>query len=384
MRIEPLGPERSAESWRLSRLAFGGDPDAEPPPPGPARGDAWGASDDRGRLLGKVVLLDHVQWWGGREVPAGGVASVAVHPDARGSGLASRLLRHATEAMRERGQPLSALFPTVLPLYRSLGWEVAGAVVETRLATRDLATIEPARSCSVRTAEADRDLDAVRELYDDWARRSPAALTRRGRAFPEPAAFDCDVVGLAQDADGTPRGYLSYDRGRGYRGGEGELHVWELVSQDVDATRALLASLSRWHPVAATTLWRGPTDVLELLTGALVPPPATRQPWMLRVVDPVSAVAARGFPDGVRVEQPLQVTDPESGAPRSYVLAVQDGRGALEPATAGGVQVHVRGLALLYAGLPTAAVAAAGLLERPLPALDAAFAGPAPVLLDYF
>ena len=384
MRIEPLGPDRFAESWRLSRLAFGGDPEAEPPPPGPARGEAWGATDERGRLVGTVVLLDHAQWWGGREVPVGGVASVAVHPDARGSGVASRLLRHATDAMRERGQPLSALFPTVLPLYRSLGWEVAGAVVETRVATRDLGPVEPAAECTVRTADPEADLDAVLGLYAAWAPSSPGTLTRRGRAFPEPAAFDCDVVALAEGPDGAPRGYLSYDRGRGYRGGEGELHVWELVSSDTDATRALLGSLSRWHPVAATTLWRGPTDVLELLTSAPVPPPATRQPWMLRVVDPAGAVAARGFPEAVRVEQPLRVADPESGEPRSYVLSVQDGRGALEPAATGGVPVHARGLALLYAGVSSAAVAAAGLLETPLPVLDAAFSGPAPVLLDYF
>jgi len=45
----------------------------------------------------------------------------------------------------------------------------------------------------------------------------------------------------------------------------------------------------------------------------------------------------------------------------------------------------VRGLALLYSGAATTAVLLrTGLLSEPLPALDAAFGGPPPVLLDYF
>ncbi|MCW2616727.1 MAG: hypothetical protein JWN08_3721, partial [Frankiales bacterium] len=47
--------------------------------------------------------------------------------------------------------------------------------------------------------------------------------------------------------------------------------------------------------------------------------------------------------------------------------------------------LHVRGLALLYAGAAgTAAVRRAGLLDGELPGLDAACAGPSPDLLDYF
>jgi len=382
--IEPLGPEDLAQAWELSRLAFGGDP-AAPPPTTPGPGLRFGVRDHRGRLVAQTRLRDDEQWWGGRRVPMGGIASVAVHPDARGGGLATRLIEHLLGVMAERGQVLSVLFPTVVPLYRRSGWEVVGSIDETRLPTRDLSPLE-ASSCTVRTATADEDGATVRALWDAQARGGSGGLTRTGPMFPDgPAeAFDADVVALAEDADGRARGYLSYDRGRGYRAGAGELHVWEMAADSPQAVRALLASLARWHPVAGTTLWRGPVDELTLLTAGPVPAPATRQPWMLRVVNPAAAVAARGYPPEVTARAAFRLVETD-GSGRGWHLDVRGGRGELEPATGAVAELHVRGLALLYSGAATTAMLLrTGLLSEPLPALDPVFAGPLPVLLDDF
>ena len=387
--VVALTDEHWEGAWRLSRLAFGGDLAGPPPerPTGPPRSDGWGVLDERGRLLGKALLHDYGQWWGGREVPMGGVAGVAVHPDARGTGTASRLLTALLPEMTARGQGISVLFPTVVPLYRSLGWEVVGTLEDTRLATRDLAPVG-GTGCTVRTGEADRDAAAVERLYDGWAAAGSGALTRRGRLFPRGAddAFEFDLVSLAAGPDSAPRGYVSYDRGRGYRGGEGELRVWELVAEDADAARGLLLSLARWHPVASTVLWRGPTGGLQRLVDAAVPPPVTALPWMLRVVDPVTAVAARGFPEQVTAEAAFALEDPQQPQVcRAWQLDVAAGRGALVPAASAVARLHVRGLALLFAGVATCDdLRRVGLLDGDLPGLDAAFAGPAPALLDYF
>ena len=387
--VVPLTDEHWEGAWRLSRLAFGGDPAAPPPerPAGPPRSDGWGVLDERGRLLGKALLHDYGQWWGGREVPMGGVAGVAVHPDARGTGTASRLVAALLPEMTVRGQGISVLFPTVVPLYRALGWEVVGTLDDTRLATRDLAPAQAGRH-AVRTGESGRDAGAVEGLYDAWAAAGAGGLTRRGRLFPGGAAdaFEADVVGVAEAGDGAADGYVSYDRGRGYRGGGGELRVWELIAGEADAARALLASLARWHPVASTVLWRGPTDELQRLVDAALPPPVTSQPWMLRVVDPVVAVERRGFPPGVVAEGSFVLDDPQQPqVSRAWRLEVAGGRGELAPATSSTVRLHVRGLALLFAGVASCdGLRRAGLLDGDLPALDVAFAGPAPALLDYF
>ena len=383
-----LGEADLAESWQLGRLAFGVGPDATPPT-WPRPFVALGVRDDRGRLVAKASLQDYAQWWGGRRVAMGGVAGVAVHPDARGRGLASLLVRELTSLMGARGQGLSALFPTVVGLYRALDWEVVGSLDETVLTTGDLRVPAPATGGrqvgtdgpQVRPAER-AEAPALHGLYQAQAREGAGLLTRDGPMFADgpQGVLDGDVVSVVEGPDGALLGYVRYDRGRGYRG-EAELFVWELLSADPAASRTLLATLAGWHPVAPRTRWRGSTDALGLLLPAAVPPTARRQPWMLRVVDPALAVTARGWAADCDVELVL--------GGRPWRWQVRDGEGTLDPGAAGaltrGPTLHPRGLALLYAGAAdTAAVRRAGLLDGPLPGLDAALAGPRPGLLDYF
>jgi len=81
----------AAASWELGRIAFGS---ARQPPqnwgsPDPSR-IAWGAFDGAGRLVAKAVDRQQAHWFGGRLVPASGVAGVAVTPELRGP----RPMRH--------------------------------------------------------------------------------------------------------------------------------------------------------------------------------------------------------------------------------------------------------------------------------------------------
>jgi predicted acetyltransferase len=389
------------QAWLLSTLAFGGDLTQARTPPAPGR-VTLGAFDD-GRLLAKASLRSYAQWWGGRRVPMGGVAGVAVHPEARGRGLASRVVRGLLPLMAERGQVVSALFPTVPGLYRQLGWEVAGSLDETPVPTGALvsrpaagATAAEARRAGAGAAGGMRvraagpgDVPALGQLYDAHGAATAGLLTRAGPSFPAGPGglLGHEVVTLAESAAGEPLGYVAYDRGRGYSA-SARLRVRELVTGRPDAAAALLATLASWDPVVPQLLWRGPTDQLELLLGRSVGPPSERQPWMLRVTDAPAAVAARGFAPGIEVRTAFVLDDPDvPGNSGPWGLHVTEGRGALErlddptglPVLAAG------GLALLYAGAAdTGLLLRSGLLDAPLPGADAAFAGPRPRLLDYF
>lgn len=380
--------ERHREAqWALTRLAFGGDPSAAAPDAHP--GDAvWGIEDGTGGLLASATVRSYEQWWGGRTVPMGGVASVAVHPDGRGRGMARRLLRSLLPQMLDAGQAVSVLFPTAVGLYRPLGWEVVGSLDHTLLPTALLREAGDPVGVHVRTAVAE-DVAAVRELYRAYGRASAGLLTRDGAAFPSgpEAVLSHDVVALAEDDDGVPLGYAAYDRGRGY-GADAVLTVHEVVSSSGEAGAALLRSLGSWDSVAPTVRWRGPTDELALELDGQVPPPQQVQPWMLRVVDAEAAIGARGFAPAATVDASFALVDPDvPGHDGAWRLVVADGRGELTR-TARTVDLpllHVRGLALLYAGAAdTGLLLRTGLLDRSMPTLDAAFAGPRPRVLDHF
>jgi len=357
------------QSWDLSRLAFGGDRNSTPTPPTTPEVGV-GAFDDHGRLVGRAIAFDYSQWWGGRPVPMAGVAGVAVHPDARGQGLVRQLM---DALVAECEQPISVLFPTAPALYRRLGWEIVGTLDHTPVALSAL----PRGRGEVRAA-TEADFPVIQALYDARAAQGNGLLTRTGCRFPDPAkdVFECDVVTLAVE-DGAVTGYVSYDRGRGYRGGA-QLRVWDCVTASATALQTLLGSLASWDSVADTVLWRGPTADLALQLPGSVPPPTEVQPWMLRVLDPVAAVAARGFGQ-------WEATASFAVEGKGYRLEVADGRGALTPIDARDLPALAgTGLALLFAGVAQGRLVRLGLLDRPVAGLETAFSGPVPEILDYF
>jgi predicted acetyltransferase len=115
--------------------------------------------------------------------------------------------------------------------------------------------------------------------------------------------------------------------------------------------------------------------------------------WMTRVLDAPAAVAARGFSEALELEVPLVLRDPllpeNEGA---FVLRVRKGQGELaraSRASADAPRLTIGGFASLYTGFAqTPRLERVGLLEGGTPAqraaLDAAFAGAAPVCQDEF
>ena len=77
--------------------------------------------------------------------------------------------------------------------------------------------------------------------------------------------------------------------------------------------------------------------------------------WMFRLLDAQAAIAGRGFPAGLVVDVPLELTDPQIASNGGRVrLTVADGAGAIEPdrTTRPAIELGPNGLAALYAGTP--------------------------------
>src|SRR4051812_46315312 len=93
-----------AQRWSLDALAFGYRDRAMPANftvEGPGR-RTWGVFDGD-RLVAQAVDRAQHHWYGGRRVPASGVASVATAPDVRGRGLARIVLTALLADARDRG-----------------------------------------------------------------------------------------------------------------------------------------------------------------------------------------------------------------------------------------------------------------------------------------
>ena len=96
---------------------------------------------DGGRLVASARYHNMRQWWHGRSMPMAGVAGVKVAPEERGRGVGSMMMARLLEEIAARGYLVSALYPTTAQVYRSAGWEFAGAKYETVLPARSLASL---------------------------------------------------------------------------------------------------------------------------------------------------------------------------------------------------------------------------------------------------
>jgi predicted acetyltransferase len=388
--VRALTPDDQPAAWELGALAFGyGDrtrPDGWTSDT-PGR-HTWGVFDD-GVLVAKAVDREQGHWFGGRSVPACGVAGVAVATERRGEGLARVVLTRLLAGARERGAVVSTLFPTTPVPYRQLGWEECGAIEWTAVPTATLAAVRMPPGVRLRAAKAE-DEPALRELYGDLGRAGTAMLDRCGPAWARGVLDDYDGVSMVEDAEGRPLGYASWDREAGYRE-TGMVTVDDFVVTTPVAAQALLSMLGGWAAVAPTIRMKLSTvDAAVLASTSWHAPVVDRRPWMLRLVDAAGAVAARGWSPHLSGAVSLELLDEEcpwNAGPHRLVL--EAGQGRLEPGGPGGLRLTPRGLALWYAGAASPdLLRRAGLLAGAEAdgetLLQVATAGPLPQLLDYF
>ncbi|MGX7825429.1 GNAT family N-acetyltransferase [Actinokineospora sp. 24-640] len=371
MTVRPFDAADTDAVQRMRRLAFGSTG-----PLGPA--EAWSGlvAEDAGGVVGVTRVWRYQQFFGGVAVPCGGIASVVVLPHAGGQGVAGELLRAAVGLMREDGQPVSALYPTLPAVYRRHGWEHAGTLERLPVPMDALARLRADRP--VRPA-VEADLPHLRATYLRTAAAVNGMLDRSGPAFDVAEVLELDIVHVVPGEDG-PRGYLGAER----RGDS--LVVHDVVGDDADTVRALLGSLAAWSSVVGEVTLRLADPAVELILPRTATPVDVR-PWMLRVVDLPAAVAARGWPavDHARpFSVDIELADEDAPWHSGRHRLVWDGTAvSCEPGGGGEVRLHPRGLAAWYAGsADSATLRRAGLLAGgQASGLDALIGGARPARL---
>jgi GNAT superfamily N-acetyltransferase len=391
-----------------------------------------------GRPAGAATVHDMRQWWQGRAVPSAGVASVKVAPEHRGQGIGRRLMTAVLDLIAEHGYPVSALYPATMPLYRSLGWELAGGRSEATVPARSLHSLLPPDPDAPAAAPVPVGSPVLVDLPVPVGPPVPAAGAPVAsgpnvrRAGPGDAAAVNEIIGrtheaardcgpVTWDVARTERwlaredmyAYLTDDGFAAYRWDAGghALFVERVQGVSAETVRALWSVIASHNTIARTVRTViAPAGPLWWLTAERDVTVTKREMWMLRVVDASAAIESRGFPPGVSVTVPLVITDHSRPANSGHwELTVSEGKGILIPngpgilgtppglapqtgrlgeaAPRATLTLGARGLAALYAGTPVTTLRLAGLAAGGTPeadaSLDAAFAA-TPYMLDAF
>lgn len=366
MRVRPYQADDDNDLYRLTRLAFGGPREPSGPEAFWSAHTGWTGlvAEQDGGLVGCVKVRDYRQFFGGCAVPMGGIANVAVHPHARGHGVATAMLDAVLPHLREHGHVISALYPSVPALYRARGWEQTGDYQTTTLRPETFALLPKPSARPVLRRAAEEDLSALHDTYLTLASTVDGMLDRATASFTREKLLDLDIADIVPGPDGSVRGYLAGERPEGEK-----LVCHDLVARDGETALGLLGYLGRWTGIIEEVSLRIVDPAWwQLLVNLPVMHDVNNHPWMLRVVDLPAAVAARGWPAAEYLSSfavDLEVTDEhapwQAGRHR---LIVDGGKVVCEPGGSGAIRLRARALGPWYAGsADTAMLRRAGLID---------------------
>ncbi len=392
--IRTLTPDDLPAAWQLDQQIFNVDPKQHETARDPDGADRFVGAFDGDTLLAICEFHRFGQFFNRRRVPMGGVSSVVVAPEARGRGLASRIMAFLIERMRAEALPISVLYPATPALYRSLGYEFAGqwtlySVPVARL--RDVRRPEPGR---IRRATTD-DLEAIEALRVRLMSDHPGAIDRGDWAVPiYRRRFDDLFAYVSLDARGDVDGALFYRHAPIALGTEDyDLDVRELFASDAASLAALLWVMASSSSVARDARFRGwPDEPVAWLVPELKASIFIHMRWMLRLLDVGAALEARGAPPGLGGQVALRVRDEMVGDNEDdFVVTLEGGEARVaREAAETPIELDVGALSSLYSGHTTcAALARAGRLTGGEPTRDWAlletlFASAAPAMVDDF
>ncbi|MGH3276480.1 MAG: GNAT family N-acetyltransferase, partial [Streptosporangiaceae bacterium] len=284
-----------------------------------------GAFDD-GALVASARYFDARQWWRGRSLPMAAVAGVKVAPHRQGAGLGRAVVTALLQRMAGAGYPLSVLYPSTAPLYRSLGWEFAGGLFEATIPARSLRSLVPhdpvARAGAGGIAAGPVAADGV-----DGAVAGRAGGSAFRPAGPGDAAEMISVLSALYAAErccgpmtfAAPdlAGFLAASESYVYLAPDGVLdYDWDTDQGQMMVSRAAAGSAATsramWSIVSshATMVHRvrvvsSPADPVTWLAREPDVTLTRTQSWMLRLLDAPAAIAGRGFPASASLAVPL-------------------------------------------------------------------------------
>jgi predicted acetyltransferase len=393
----PESEDEWRQCYRIAAQGFDGPrtPEAEDEQLPKFHRDRCLAAFVGGEMAAWSQVLPFGQFFGGRRLPMGGFSPVVTAAEHRGRGLGSMVTTAQYPLMRDRGEVISGLYPAQTQLYRGNGFEVAGVATYRTFPTRSLHHLRAAGAVHVRSATAD-DLPAIKDCYLRFAATQDGWLDRPEfwweNVLPAKDVGTDQFVYVVDGPDGTLAGYVRYRHAKVPPPGHGyTMQVAEMCTEEPDVAvafwRLIGTSSTQSEHVRAT----GPPEHPLLL---LLPDQDLRTTdeirWMLRVIDAPGAIAARGFPAGVRATVELDIGDRHcdwNGG--RWRLTVEDGAGSLEKGGDGDVRLSINALSALFSGYASATTLRhTGLLTGGSTTSDSAlramFSGPTPSIVDFF
>lgn len=302
------------------------------------------------QVVAGLTLYQMGQWFGGESVQMAGVAAVGVSPEVRGSGAGFELISQTLKELYSQKIPISTLYPATQRLYRKAGYEQAGSrclwevpIDSIRLHDRSLEVIK------VKKLEG----KVFQDIYNKSAKENHGNLDRNQAIWENVFDHNEDEVFGYLVGGESPEGYIIFSQKT--VNSQNLMEVWDWAATTPAARRRLLTFISDHRSQIHKVIWRGSVvDPFLLFLPEQTAKLGQLELWFLRIVDVVSALEKRGYPEGLEAELHLAISDdmlPENSG--NFVLSVSGKKGQVIKGGKGDLRLQISALAPLYSGFYT-------------------------------
>jgi predicted acetyltransferase len=269
------------------------------------------AAFDDGRIVGGAGAFPFQLSVPGGDVACAGVTVVGVLPTHRRRGILSAMMRAQLEDVRDRGEPIAALWASEEPIYRRYGYGMASLAGEMTL-PRGYSGLraEPDPSATARLVSLEDAAGLVPGVYERVRGQVPGMPSRSETWWetrnladpPERREGGGQKNVLVVELEGEPVGYALYRVHSRFEAGAaaGHVAVIEAMAEGATATRELWRVLLSLDWTASFEAGLLPVD--HPLLHQLLYPRRMRfrvgDGLWVRLVDVGAALAARAYGDG--------------------------------------------------------------------------------------
>jgi predicted acetyltransferase len=273
--------------------------------------DRMHAAFENGAVVGGAAVFPREVAVPGGRLPAAGVTLVAVLPTHRRRGILTQLMRAQLDDVRERGEPLAALWASEGAIYGRFGYGVASLGGEIDLPRRYGAFAMPFEPVgATRLVDLEEALDAFPPVYERVLATTPGMFARsedwwRQRTLHDPESRrreGGEMMRVLLEVDGAAVAYALYRLHVGFEYGAGVGHtsVIEAMGATPSATQAIWRFLLDLDWMQSVRAYHLPVDHPLFV---LLPEPRRMRftvsdaLWM-RLVDVAGALSGRAYADG--------------------------------------------------------------------------------------
>ena len=157
----------------------------------------WGAFDDDGKLMARIINNHYDFNLDGKVVKTGGIGGVATYPEYRETGAIREIFKALLLEAYKNGEVLSALYPFNHKFYRKFGYEVVPFRNEYKMhpnVLKDYHSLATEEKCEVRRWQAEDDVKDFLTVYNQFAPSFNLSALRTEEMMKEHLQFEKEYI----------------------------------------------------------------------------------------------------------------------------------------------------------------------------------------------